>query len=411
MKKQFLISFAIFLFILTGTAIVVLYGRGYRFGLDNGKLDFAGTGMLVSTSDPDGAQVFINGHLTTATNNTINLSPGEYNVRIFKDGYFPWEKKIKIKKEVVSKAEALLFPTAPKLENITSVGVGNPALDPSQTRLAYTVSSQTARKNGVYVLDMTGRPVLTLQSSSTQIVDDTVDQFSTALLSWSPDGKEILATISSSLKSPTTYALSASTFNNSPRDVTATLDTTESLWHKEKIEKEEVRQASLKSDLRKIISEDFKIISWSPDETKILYIASRSATLPFVITPRHLGVDTTPEERSIKANSLYVYDIKEDKNFSIENLSPQPTNSDLTDEENKAEQLPLTWFPDSQHLIYVHDKKIDVMEYDGTNSTTLYAGPFVDNYVFPWPNGSKMVILTSLGNADISPNLYTIEIK
>jgi len=110
---------------------------------------------------------------TTATDNTINLSPNTYDVKIVKEGYFSWEKNLVVKKEVVTKAEALLFPTTPKLESITSTGVENPVLDPSQTKIAYTVSSQSAStKRGVFVLDMSSRPILTLQGDSTQIADD-----------------------------------------------------------------------------------------------------------------------------------------------------------------------------------------------------------------------------------------------
>lgn len=395
MKKQYWISLFIVFCLLFGTVLVVLYGKGYRFNLDRGKPDLSGTGLLVVTSNPDGAQVFINDHLTTATNNTINLSPSVYEVKIFKEGYFTWQKKIKIQKEVVAKADALLFPTAPNLENITASGVENPVMDPSMTKIAYTVSSQTNKKNGVYVLDMTVRPILTLQSASTQIVNNVNDEFSKAILSWSPDGKELLATISSSLANPTVYLLSASNFNDNQKDVTATLDLVKNSWEKEKLEKETSRLNTLKQPLRKMIMENFNIISWSLDETKILYEASISASLPIIVTPRLIGVDSTPEERSIKEDSLYVYDIKEDKNYVLQ-------------EDGKSK---LVWFPDSKHLINLTDKKINILEYDGANSTTVYAGPFVDNYVFPWPNGSKIVILTNLNNPNIPANLYGIGLK
>jgi hypothetical protein len=67
--------------------------------------------------------------------------------------------------------------------------------------------------------------------------------------------------------------------------------------------------------------------------------------------------------------------------------------------------------PDSKHLVYVHEGKIDMMEYDTANQTTIYAGPFVDGFVFPWPDATKLVILTNLGNPMITPNLYTISLK
>ncbi len=398
MKRQILIPLLIFLFLLLGTTIVVLYGRGYRFGIISGRPEFLGTGLLVATSDPDGASVFIDGHLTTATDNTINLSPGKYKVRIFKEGYFPWEKEITVQKEVVAKAQALLFPTAPKLENITSSGVENPVVDPSLTRLAYRVASQSARKNGIYVLDMTQKPILTLQSAASQITDDTADLFSKADFVWSPDGKELLTTISRDNSDQTIYLLSAGGFNQDPKDVTATIASLKEAQQQEKNEKEKARLSGLKPALQKQINDNFNIVSWSPDETKILYQASSSATLPIIISPRLIGADSTAEQRDIKKDAVYVYDIKEDKNFkALDSLANSPS--------------PLTWFPDSRHLVYVHDKKIEVMEYDGTNATTIYAGPFLDNYVFPWPNGSKVVVLTNLGNPAISPNLYTVSLK
>lgn len=391
MKRQLIITFSIIGFLILGTIFTVFYGKGYRFGIDHGRPDFLGTGLLVATSKPDGASVFINGHLATATANTINLAPGEYTVRIFKDGYFPWEKKVKIQKEVVTKADALLFPNAPKLESLTNLGVGNPVLDPSKTRLAYTVASQSARRNGIYILDLTPRPILTLQSASTQIADDTIDFFSRSTYSFSPDGSELVATTSAQ----TSYLLDTRSFNSNPRDITATLLNLGFTYEKQKADKEKARTDALPKKLKKEILSNFKVLEWSLDDTRILYEATSSAALPLIIEPRLIGTDTTPEQRKLEKGQIFVYDIKEDKNYKI----------DVKSSKN------LHWYPDSDHLIYVSDKKIDVMEYDGGNRTTIYAGPFVDSYVFPWPDGSKVVILTDLGNPNISPNLYTIGLK
>lgn len=397
MKKQIIISASILLFLILATTFVAIYGKGYRFSLERGKQGLFGTGLLVVTSSPDGAEVLINNHLTTATDNTINLLPNEYVVRIQKQGYFPWEKRIKIQKEAVAKAEALLFPTTPKLESLTASGVGNPTVDPTITRLAYTVSHASLRKNGIYILDMTTRPILTLQSASTHIVDDAIDVFSKASLAWSPDGQELIATVSSTLDTPTTYLLKTNAFNANPQDISATLYTIESAWGEQKKEREKAQLEAQKPALRSIISDYFRIVAWSPEETKILYEASTSANLPIIIKPRLIGTDATAEDRSLKKDSIYVYDIREDKNYKI------------LDSLNS--QLPLSWFPDNKHLIYVVDKKINIMEYDGKNSTTVYAGPFVDNYIFPSPNGSKLIILTDLGNQNTPPNLYTISLK
>lgn len=388
---------ATFLFLAIGTIVVILYGKGYIFNIGDGKIGILGTGLLAATSSPDGAGIYINNHLTSATNNTISLAPGEYTIKIAKSGYFPWEKKITIEKEVVSTAYALLVPTAPKLNNITDIGVSGPVLDPSRTKVAYTVSSfEDSRKNGIYILDMGLRPILTLQSSSTQIADDTIDNFSQASLSWSPDAKELVATISSQPNFSTTYLLRTS-FNQNPQDVTATLGSVQAIWEKQKENQEKSQLFGLKPKLVSLIKDNFQILSWSEDQTKILYLATQSATLPSIIKPPLIGTNSTPEDRVISKEDVYVYDIREDKNFKI--LDSMPDN------------LSLTWFADSKHLIYVNDKKISIMGYDGQNKTTVYAGPFIDTYVFAWPDGSKILMLTNLGNPTISPNLYTIGLK
>ena len=404
MKKQIIISALILLFLLAGTTVVVFYGRGYRFDFGKGVPNLSGTGLLVATSSPDGAQVFVNGHLTTATANTINLAPGTYDVKIVKEGYLSWQKTLVIKNEVVTKADALLFPTAPKLESITNLGAQTPVLDPSNTKIAYTVASQSATKNGIYILDTTARPILTLQSSSSQIINDTINTFSKAKLQWSPDGSELLASIPGTI-STTTYLLQTNGFNQNPQDVTETMESVNVAWDKQKTDKEKALTDGLTKALKIIVLSDFRVINWSADETKILYVASQSAEIPIVITPRLIGTDSTPEVRNIQKGTIYVYDIKEDRNYKI--IDSLPNSETL----NMYSPSPIIWFPDSKHLIYNYNKKIDIMEYDTGNQTTVYAGPFVDSYVFPWSDGSRVVILTDLGNPNTSPNLYTVDLK
>ncbi|MDZ4228401.1 MAG: PEGA domain-containing protein [Candidatus Levybacteria bacterium] len=395
MKRKIALYVATAVFLITMTIAVISYGKGYNFNFGDGKIGISGTGLLVATSQPDGAGIYIDDHLTSATNNTINLPPDEYNVKISKSGYSPWNKKIKIEKEVVSSVYALLIPTAPKLDNVTQMGVSNPVLDPTRTKIAYTVSSlDNPRKSGIYILDMGLRPILTLQSSSSQIVDNTIDNFSKAILTWSPDAKELVATISAKPNVATTYLLKT-TFNENPQDVTATLASVNLAWNEQKDSQDKSQLLGFKTKLQNLIKENFTILSWSEDETKILYAANKSTNLPLIIDPPLIGTNSTPEARGINKGVIYVYDIKEDKNFKILN--------------SKASSL--HWFSDSKHLIYITDRQIQIMDYDGLNKTTIYAGPFMDNFVFSWPDSSKLLILTDLGNSNTSPNLYTIGLK
>ncbi len=394
MNKQFLISLGIFGILVVATLAVIGYGKGYRFGLGDGKIEFNGTGLLVAKSVPDGAQVLINDKLKTATNNTISLAPGDYDVKIIKEGYFTWEKQIKIQAEVVSKAEALLIPNAPKLESITDIGATDPVIDPNLTKIAFKVASQSGIRNGIYVYDMT-HTFLTLQSSAIQVVDDNNDIFSQAKLSWSPDGQDLMATTSAQ-GYPMTYLLDTDRVNNPPNNVSQTLPSVEANWNSLRKAKAKSISDSLPVNVRKMAAANFNVLSYSPDENKILYQASRSANLPIIIKPRLIGTNSTPEVRNIEQNSYYVYDVKEDRNYKMDSSNFQGAFS---------------WFTDSKHIIFVKNKEVHMAEFDGNNDTIVYAGPFIPDFIFPWPDATKIVILTNLGNSQILPNLYTISLK
>ena len=185
-------------------------------------------------------------------------------------------------------------------------------------------------------------PIPTLQSNVTQITNNDVDSFSNANLSWSPDGKNIVATVSGMNNKSITYLLNPDGFNTNPQNITETLPIYQTLWKKAKEDKYISQIASLPSGLLKtMVKENFDIVSWSADETKILYVASNSATLPLVLNPQFTGANSTPEERNIQKGTIYIYDMKEDKNFKI--LDGVENTEDLV----AHDEFPLKWLPDS----------------------------------------------------------------
>ncbi len=378
--------------IIAATVAAILYANGYRlsFGGGTGTIKFIeGTGLLVATSRPDGAKVLINNHLTTATNNTINLAPGDYNVKIEKDGYVTWQKKIIIKKSFVSEANALLLPTTPKLEAVTTIGISNILMDASQTLLAFTVASNSATKNGIYSLDMSARSLIFLGESGTQLVNDITDNFSAGKLTFSPNSKQLLA----ALPSGTSYLLDARSSNQTPQDITNSLLVARQDWAQQQTERDKKIMNSLPSKLAPIASLYFANMAPSPNADKILYNASSSAELLRVTEASTPSVNSTADQRSIKKGYTYVYDIKEDKNYEI------------GDGSNKY-----FWHADDRHLVYAQTGHVNVVEFDGGNLTTVYDGPFVDSLVFPWPDGSGIAILSRLSQS-VPYNLYRIGLQ
>jgi hypothetical protein len=85
-------SFTSTIIIIAGTYFAIRWAQGdFRLDQNQGQLA-SETGLLHATSTPKGAEVYIDGKLTSVTDNTIYLAPGEYEVVISKDGYSPWKK-------------------------------------------------------------------------------------------------------------------------------------------------------------------------------------------------------------------------------------------------------------------------------------------------------------------------------
>lgn len=433
-KRSWLVITLIFLFIISSATAVSLFVRGYRPNLKRGVL--VPTGLLAATSHPKGASVYLNDKLVTATDDTLNLLPGRYRVKILKDGYLPWEKEITIKKEVVKQTEAHLFRAAPDLKPITTTGALNPTLSPDGYQIVYAVASSSAEsKNGIWVSELSSRTLNLIRSSSRQLVKNggRID-WTKAKFLWSPDGNQILALFQEEEKVKAAYLLSLNqlTEEDQLRDVSFQLELILNQWQKER-EKELVEKiTNLPLPLQQIATQSAALITFSPDEKKFFYLATKKTRIPENLLPHPPARSDQKEEREIKPGNFYVYDLKEDTNFFLisaqeigfdwQTLAPTPTPTKKTSPKTPSpsptpppfslnfSHPPLSWLATSRHLIFIKDKKIQVIEADGTNRQTLYAGPFIDNFVFPWPDGSKLVILTSL-HSDLPPNLYAVTIK
>lgn len=103
--RTILFIFIVLLFFLIAP-LIILYSQGYRFDFENKK--FFQTGAFSFKVWPQGAWVSVDGKLTKKATFPFgaiyiaNLSPKKYTVEIKKEGYFPWEKTLEIKEELVT---------------------------------------------------------------------------------------------------------------------------------------------------------------------------------------------------------------------------------------------------------------------------------------------------------------------
>ncbi len=432
------------LIIIVGTFLAIRYAKGGYRVTDQGFVN--GTGLLAANSFPTGAEVYIDGKLITATDDTLYLVPGEYLVEIKRDGYNTWQKMMRVEQELVAQTNAKLFPVAPSLTTLTFTGVENITPSPDGQKLVfYTASASAQRKNGLYLFELNSSP-LSFQQGPRQISNDSDDfDLATAEFIWSPDSSEVM--VLSNDRQVILPINRQSDLDTLP-DVVFQRQQILSEWEQEMYIRERQFLAQFPPEIISIATASAKNVYISPDKKRLLYTATEQLTLADELVPSLPAANTQPEERTLTPGGIYIYDREEDKNFRVgeeasaeaeintkyllatdlhDPQSPlltaspsaftslQATAAAVTARNFKVYHTPLftntfQWYPDSLHLLFVENGGVNIMGYDATNKTTLYSGPFDHSFIYPWPDGNRLLIKTSF-SPDTPANLYAIELK
>lgn len=373
MSKRFIVTIITLVIIAVAAGMAIFLAKGYTFSTKEKRI--VGTGIITVSSEPDAASVFIDGHLTTATNATISsLSPKAYLVKIVKEGFIPWEKQVSVQEGLVTALKVTLFPSIPTIYPLTYNGVLNPVISPDGSKLAYIVTS--GKKAGVWVWTMSNnQPIAFARSAEPhQIATNAITDFSKADLRWSSDSKQVLATLGQN-----NFLLDSDRPNSEPRDITPIFSVTLKSWEDDMKLKDEARIQSIKSLKFRKVASDSGFLGWSPDETK--FMARKDAL-----------VDR--DKKKSEFSDIKVYDLEEGKEYSL------PSSRSYN------------WLPDSRHIILVEESTVSLVDFDGTNKAVIFAGSFQDGLVFPWPDSSRLVIVSSFPTPTASePNLYGINLR
>lgn len=393
-RKSLLIILSVTLIIISSTLIISIFARGYRLDTKNGNLKIKVTGLLSVTSKPKSASVYIDNLLSTATDDTLNLNPDSYQIRISKEGYFPWEKNIQIKPELVYQADAQLFRQSFEPKSLTQGKIFNLSVSPDQSKVIFSfIASPSAinQKSGLYLLELTELPLLMskntqrLLSANSSSLDWTKYSFQ-----FSPNSKQVLA---SSKTNNYLFSLDQTLDSATLFDVSSKLPQVKKDWKntQEQITKNKLEK--LPQSLRSLISTTSSTLSFNSNDDKILYQASNSAILSNLIISPPPYRSTQTQTRQLQKDFYYVYDLKEDTNFLIGDTSISQ----------------ISWIPYSSSLIFSKDNSISVIEYDATNHQNLYSDS--EKHIFvPTPDGYRL-ILTLNTKDNPSKNLYLVTIK
>jgi len=130
---------------IIGAPLLILYTSGYRYSFKKQKVSTAGS--LVLETEPRGAFVEIeelDDNFTTPIR-INNLQENTYNVKISKDGYFSWNKNLKVVSMLTTFAEDIILYKDEAPNQILEETILNPQSLPDQT--GFTFLEQNAFYN------------------------------------------------------------------------------------------------------------------------------------------------------------------------------------------------------------------------------------------------------------------------
>ena len=384
MRGKFLQSILTGLLLFGLTAGIFLYTAGYRIGKDKNTnhVDITQTGMINVKSSPDGANVYLNGELKTATNGAISsLTPGTYSLRILKNGFVAWEKDIEVFSQLVTDMTAVLVSQSPRLEPLTNTGARQPTISPTLSKLAFfTKDGDTP---GVWVIPLTGETLNLFRSSAYVVLEDAPGRiYSNGIsIEWSPDEDELLV----QGENEGFYLV---TLQNDSVISAANPDLIRKNWTNETTKKrlDFIEKLDIPDGLREIAVAPDTV--WAPDGKKFLYRVTAGNNIEYHVFNMEKPIPVGEKVENVA--------------FSIDKNAKQPA---------------VSWYADSFHLILVETDKevatrgmVSLVRIDGTNKVEVFNNNLYSDQVFSAPGGDKLILLTSF-KSEGQTDLYTVGIR
>lgn len=162
---------------------VLLYTAGYRWNMRKGRVEK--TGLIQASTKPEGARIFLNGVLQKRVTPAgfKRILPDDYDVRLEKQGYFPWEKTLEVRSgETAFATEIVLMQDSlPRLRNDGTYAAAT--FNASGTTFAFLRDIAELTELGI-VDARTGTETLLARFGKGTYGD--------ARMQWSPDGAMLL---------------------------------------------------------------------------------------------------------------------------------------------------------------------------------------------------------------------------
>ena len=226
-----LISFVLLLLFFVASVFAIIVAQGNIINFSNGEI--VTTGTLRIESNIKDYKVFVEDKEAHINNNRIeDLEPGEYKIRLEKEGYSSWESSVKVRAGIISSINAQLFPSKINIQRFIDSNIEYATYSTDGKYIFYIVSDPISSQNsGIWRRSLQSSVISVIEDSKLKLLDLTPDV--TKLLAAgnleilvSPDNEKLL--LKSKLNN-LLITLSANRFNNSndiePIEIPYSIDT------------------------------------------------------------------------------------------------------------------------------------------------------------------------------------------
>ncbi len=175
----------IFIFLII-TPVVILYTAGYRYNFQKHKIQK--TGILILKSDPVGASIYLNGELREEKTQAriANLLPDDYNIKIEKENFYPWQKTLPVQSRLTTFAENITLFEKNLLAGVVEASSELFSLSPDKIKIIYLDKKETGDEVWLFNFkNLKKNLIYRISKDSGEIAD----------LEWSNDSLKILITL------------------------------------------------------------------------------------------------------------------------------------------------------------------------------------------------------------------------
>jgi hypothetical protein len=165
--------------------ILILYTSGYRYNFKKDTVQR--TGAIVIETEPRGATAYLNNELMDSTTSTRlnNILPDEYSIRLEKENYYPWQKKLSVKSQETTFAENItLFP---KIDPIQISDLQISEIQFSNNQKYAIFKTHDFNQDYLYLLN--------LNNLNTKLIFNDNSTFSEYTTNWANDDSKFLFTV------------------------------------------------------------------------------------------------------------------------------------------------------------------------------------------------------------------------